>query len=65
MAVKVSQAVMDGLEAVRVSGKTNMFDYNTVMRLALEAEHYETVDWMTENKKAYIKGIFSGFEIEQ
>lgn len=63
MAIQVSQAVKDGIEAVRMSGRTNMLDYNMVMKLAYEMEYHETVNWMVENKKAYAEGLFKGFEV--
>ena len=61
--VKVSQKVLDGLEFVRDSGLTNMFDYNTVQRIAFDNDYFETVTWMEENKDVYVQGIFSGFEV--
>ncbi len=61
--VKVSQAVLDGIDSVRESGKTNMCDYKAVMRLAFDSNYHATVDWMSDNKKAYTKGIFAGFEV--
>lgn len=61
--IKVSQAIKDGIDVVRVSGKVNMFDYNMVMKLAFEMEYHETVNWMVENKKLYAKGLFEGFEV--
>ena len=61
--IKVSQAVLDGIDAVRESGETNMCDYNAVMRLAFDSNYHATVDWMANNKKAYVKGIFAGFEV--
>ena len=51
--IKVSQAVLDGIDSVRKSGKTNMCDYNAVMRLAFNSNHHATVNWMSDNKKAY------------
>ena len=60
--VKVTQAVYDGLEAVRKSGKTNMFDYNQVCVIANMLDFSETVVWLTANKKVYSAGVFRGFE---
>jgi len=61
--IKVSEAVYNGLVAVRDSGETNMIDYQTVMELALDYGYTETVDWMEGHKSEYAKGIFEGFEI--
>ena len=63
--VTVPDAVFEGIEAVRKSGKTNMLDYHEVMRLAYEGEFYQTVVWMEENKKAYSLGLFAGFVVEE
>lgn len=62
--VKVPEAVWQGIEAVRVSGKTNMFDAPMVQRLAFDMEHFETVIWMEDNPDLYARGIFAGFEVE-
>lgn len=60
--VKVPQQVLNGLEAVRDSGKTNMFDVDAVMRIAYEMEHHATVVWISNNRDAYVDGVFEGFE---
>lgn len=60
----VSEAVWMGLEAVRLSGKTNMLDVPEVQRLAFEMEHFATVLWIEENFRQYKLGVFAGFEIE-
>ena len=62
--IKVPQDVLDGLEFVRDSGKTNMFDYNVVMQIAYYNNYFDTVAWLEENKKFYVEGIFNGFEAE-
>ena len=65
MRVKVSKEVLEGIKSIRDSGLTNMFDYNQVMRLAMDNGFYKTVNWMTNNKKLYAEGIFKGFETEE
>jgi hypothetical protein len=60
-AVEVSQAVYDGLEAVRDTGLTNMLDYRTVMRLAGNLGYDDTVEWMQNHQEQYIKGFIRGF----
>ena len=61
--VKVSADVLEGLEAVRLSGKTNMLDAPRVAQLAFEMEHYATAVWVQDNRKSYAEGLFMGFEL--
>lgn len=60
--VRVPVDVLEGLEAVRLSGQTNMLDAPRVIELAFEMEHYATALWVHENRKQYAEGIFRGFE---
>jgi hypothetical protein len=60
--VPVPADVMEGLEAVRLSGKTNMLDAPMVQRLAYEMDYFETVLWIEEHPDLYRIGIFVGFE---
>ncbi|MBI2842745.1 MAG: DUF5049 domain-containing protein [Armatimonadetes bacterium] len=60
--VRAPVDVLEGLEAVRLSGKTNMLDAPRVIELAFEMEHYATALWVQENRKQYAEGIFRGFE---
>jgi len=60
--VRVPADVLEGLEAVRLSGKTNMLDAPRVIELAYQMEHYATALWVHENRKQYAEGIFRGFE---
>ena len=62
--VKVPQSVRDGLEAVRLSGKTNMLDVGAVMDIAMYFHEYEAAAWVNNNRKLYAQGIFRGFEEE-
>lgn len=64
MAVKVPAKVLDGIDAVRDSGKTNMLDSRAVQFYANKMEHYETVLWIEDNRSEYGRGIFEGFEAE-
>lgn len=65
-AVKVPQDVLDGLEAVRQSGLTNMLDRTRVQQIANEMGYSATVLWIQEEpKKTYAQGIFNGFEAEE
>jgi hypothetical protein len=60
--VPIPAKVMEGLEAVRLSGKTNMLDVPVVAYLALEMGYPQTAIWVVENKKFYAQGIFRGFD---
>ena len=61
--IKVSSKVFEGLEAVRDSGKTNMFDIPAVVSIAVKMGHFETAVWAVDpvNKRKYAKGILYGF----
>ena len=54
--VRVPADVLEGLEAVRLSGKTNMLDAPRVIELAFEMEHYATALWVHENRKTVRRG---------
>ena len=60
--VRVPQAVLDGLEAVRQSGLTNMLDRPVVARLAREFGFERAARWIETHRKHYAEGIFRGFE---
>ena len=48
--------------AIRETGKTNMFDINTVQRMALDMRHFELVNFIESHKKAYVSFIMRGEE---
>ena len=58
--VKLDKTVLKQIEVIRNSGLTNMFDFNTVQRLAYENGSYELVNWMEENKDQYANLIMYG-----
>jgi len=60
--VRVSKPVLDGLEAVRRSGLTNMLDRPVVARLAEELGFDEAARWVEAHKKGFSEGIFRGFQ---
>ena len=63
--IRVPKNVLDGLEALRQSGLTNMLDRPVVARLA-EGMGFETAaDWVEAHRKEYAEGIFRGFEAEE
>jgi len=57
----VPENVLKGISAVRNSGATNMFDRNTVTKLAINMEFYEAALWIDEHKKEYTEDIFKRF----
>lgn len=46
--IEVPDYVLTAFEEVRESGKTNMFDCNTVLCYMFEFNHYEAVSWLGE-----------------
>jgi hypothetical protein len=61
--VPVSSVVFEGIEAVRLSGRTNMLDRPCVADLA-EAMGFEaSARWVRENRELYARGVFNGFEV--
>ena len=64
--VVVPLAVYNGINAVRDSGKTNMFDLHMVARLAMQMGFHEGAFWLSDpaNRRTYAEGIFRGFKPE-
>jgi hypothetical protein len=62
--VRVSREVFEGLEAVRLSGLTNMLDRPAVIRIAAEMGYDASAAWLRENRDLYARGIFQGFEAD-
>ena len=60
--VRVPKAVLDGLEAVRTSGLTNMLDRPVVAQLAREFGFEEAARWIKAHRRGFAEGIFRGFE---
>jgi hypothetical protein len=60
--VLVSREVLDGIEAVRVSGLTNMLDRPRVIELAEELGFRECARWILLNPSLYARGVFRGFQ---
>ena len=60
--VRVPREVLEGIEAVRETGRTNMMDCMAVQFMANELEFFQTVVWLEDNRKAYAQGLFNGFE---
>jgi len=62
--MQVPKKVYDGLEAVRVSGKTNMLITPQVIRWALAMGYPETAQWIETHRNEYWVGVFEGFSSE-
>ena len=62
--IPIPREVLEGIEAVRQSGRTNMLDRNAVATIALELGYVDAAFWVEDkaNRKAYATGIFNGFE---
>ena len=63
--VSVSAAVYEGLEAVRQSGATNMFDRPRVIELAELMGYDETAEWVRAHRSEYARLLFAGVIVEQ
>ncbi len=59
--VRVPRIVLDGIEAVRRSGLTNMLDRPVVAGLAATFGHPEAAAWVDGHRAEYASGIFQGF----
>ncbi len=59
--VPIPADVLEGLDAVRLSGKTNMLDVPMVTKLALDMGHPQTALWVREHQAVYVVGFFQGF----
>jgi hypothetical protein len=58
----MTQTIKEQILAIRDTGLTNMFDVNTVQRLAYERDFYELVLFLEENRKEYVHFILYGEE---
>ena len=54
------EKVKEQILAIRDTGLTNMFDVNTVQRLAYERDFYELVLYLEDHRSEYVKFIMSG-----
>ena len=56
----MTDTVKEQILEIRDTGLTNMFDVNTVQRLAYEHNFYELVVYLEENRKEYVHFILTG-----
>ena len=59
--VPVSQEVLDGINAVKNTGVTNMFDTKVVMHILKVIGMDDAAAWIRDNKDQYAQGILYGF----
>lgn len=59
---RVPPEVLDGLEAVRESGLTNMSHRLRVVNLCFKLGYPEAALWAIKNRDEYVQGISHGFE---
>ena len=58
----MTEKIKEQLLTVRETGLTNMFDLNAVQRIAYDLDFFELVDFIEENKAAYVRFILTGEE---
>ena len=58
----MNEKVKEQLLAVRETGLTNMFDLNAVQRIAYDIDFFVLVNFIEENKSAYVRFILTGDE---
>ncbi|VBB48521.1 conserved hypothetical protein [uncultured Desulfatiglans sp.] len=64
MPIPVPALVWQGIDAVRLSGLTNMLDRPEVVRIARELDLSEAAGWIEAHPKEYAEGVFRGFVVE-
>ena len=62
--IPVPADVWQGLESVRRSGLTNMFDRPAVIQIAEALGFFETARWIEGHHGQYAEGLFKGFAVD-
>jgi hypothetical protein len=62
--IPVPTVVWQGIDAVRLSGRTNMLDRPEVVRIARELDFTAAAGWIEAHPKEYAEGVFRGFVVE-
>jgi hypothetical protein len=62
--IPIPAPVWQGIDAVRLSGLTNMLDRPVVARLAEELGYPDAASWIEEHPKEYAEGVFRGFIVD-
>ena len=58
----MTNKVREQIFVIRNTGLTNMFDVNTVQRMAHEMNFFELVVFLEEHKDQYVRFILTGEE---
>jgi len=58
----MTDEIREQIMGIRDSGLTNMFDLNTVQRLANERDYFDLVLYIEDHKAQYVKFILTGQE---
>ncbi|MFM1514499.1 DUF5049 domain-containing protein [Helcococcus ovis] len=56
----MNDKIKEQILIIRKTGLTNMFDVNTVQRIAYEMNFYELVDFLETDRKTYVDFIIYG-----
>ena len=56
----MKEKIIEGIMAVRDTGRVNMFDANTVQSIALELGYYELAEYISDNRSGYGHAILTG-----
>jgi len=56
----MTDKVKEQILAIRVTGRTNMFDLPVVQRLAFEMSYFELIDFIDTDRKSYCHFIRTG-----
>lgn len=59
--IEVSPEVYQGIEAVRLSGLTNMLDRPAVIQIAEAMGFDASARWVDEHRDLYAQALFNGF----
>jgi hypothetical protein len=62
--VRVSEEVLEGLEAIRRHARTDMLDIPTARYVAQERGQGALVVWLDKHPQEYGRGLLDGFQAE-
>jgi len=62
--IPIPALVWQGIDAVRLSGLTNMLDRPVVARLAVELGYPDAARWIEEHPKEYTEDVLHGFIVD-
>ena len=64
MPIPIKKEFLEALEAVRLSGATNMLDRPRIIELLDEMGFDEAAEWVRNHKSEYSHGVFQGFQVD-